>query len=216
MVAFTSISVVNTAMAAIYAQVEGPPVTDITNFEGFDSLVDSGAPIVMPSGFTFDCATCFFVNYSGGLDGNALYQNGGSTSMTSIQLTSGLNFTAVSMTVGNGWGPNDPQKTWVRAYNNGSPVISFPFPDVPLAATITVWADGGSEFDEVRIQVYSDTDTIDEDEAQYGAVAIDDVTAGSQAPIAPIAPVPTLSQWALILLTVLLGVVAFSHRRIRS
>jgi hypothetical protein len=215
-VAFISILVVSPAMAAIYAQVDGPAVPDITNFEDFESFDGSEAPAVLPSGFTFDCATCDFSNYFGGLDGKALYQNGGSTSMTSIQLTSGANFAAVSMTVGNGWGPNDPQVAWVRAYNNGLPVISFPFPAVPLAATITVWADGGSEFDEVRIQAYRGTDTINEDEAQYGAVAIDDVTAGSIASMAPMVPVPTLSHWALILLTVLLGVVAFSHRRIRS
>ncbi len=212
--ALVAIFALNTSMAAIYAVVDGQAISDVTNFEDFESYNSfSSPPVITPSGFTFDCETCNFTDYPGGLGSHALYQNGGSSSMTSVKLTSGSNFTAVSMKVGNGWGPDDPQDVWVRAYNNGSPVESFLLPDTPLAATVSVWADGGSEFDEVRIQSYQVNNGINEDESQVGAIAIDDVTAGA---LMPMAAVPALSTWALVLMATLLGLAAFTRRRINS
>ena len=209
--AFVAISATGTTMAAINASIDGPPVTNVSNFEDFESYIGSvDDPLLTPNGFTFDC-DCDFVVGNLGTGSQGLYQNGGSSSMTSVRLTSGANLSAISMVNGNGWGPIDPDQIWVRAYNNGSPVASFQFPDIPLASTIAVWADSGSQFDEVRIQSYGSVG-ITENEAQYGAIAIDDVTAGTAEPAAPV-PVAGLPGLAVLIFLVMLLGVAFLRRR---
>ena len=202
----------NSAMAAINASTSGPAVSSPTNTEDFESIVSPGVPLVAPSGFTFDCASCGFTesNYGGS---RTLYQNGGSNSMTTVSLTSGGDIGAISMENYNGFGDTVSQ-IWVRAYNNGSAVASFPLADVAIGSTITVWADSGSIFDEVRIQAYRETDPINEDEAQYGAIAIDNVIVGSAEPVAadPATPVPTMSIWSLGLLISILGLIGARRR----
>ena len=201
----------NSAMAAINASTSGPAISNPTNTEDFESIVNLGVPYVALSGFTFDCATCSFVgsNYGGS---ETLYQNGGSTSMTTVSLTSGNDISAISMENYNGFSDTISQ-IWVRAYNNGSAVASFPLADVPIGSTITVWADNSSIFDEVRIQAYRETDPINEDEAQYGAIAIDNVIAGSAVRADRATPVPTMSIWSLGILISLLGVIGIRRRR---
>ena len=202
----------NTSLAAIYASTSGPAITGVTNTEDFESYSGSpGEPLVTSSGLTFDCGNCsFHISFYGG--SNTLYQNGGSTSMTSIMLTSGADISAISMVNFNGFGNQDPSNIWVRAYNNGSPVASFPLPDTPLASTITVWADGGSVFDEVRIQAYNTPGTIDEDEAQYGAIAIDDVIVGQAPPSGAARSIPTLSFWGIGILAGVLSLIGMRRR----
>jgi hypothetical protein len=212
-VAFVAILIANTSMAAITARVGGASITDATNFEDFETYSSSqGKPLVTPSGFTFDCATCDFFVSQYGTGSQALYQNGGSTSMTTIKLTSGADIAAISLVNGNGWSQQDPDNIWVRAYNDGSPIASFQFPSIPLASTITIQSDSGSVFDEVRIQSYRFGETINENESQYGAIAIDDITVGAGA-FSSATPVPTMSVWGLVILAGLLASIGFSRRR---
>ena len=130
--------------------------------------------------------------------------------MTTVNLTSGEDISAISMENYNGFNDTFSQ-IWVRAYNNGSAVASFPLADVAIGSTITVWADNGSIFDEIRIQAYRGTDPINENEGQYGAIAIDNVIVGSAGPATSI---PTMSIWSLALLISLLGVIGVRRRRV--
>ena len=214
--ALVAICAANISMAAIHFQVGGAPVTNVSNFEDFENYSGSpGEPLLTPSGFTFDCANCTFNANQYGTDGQSLYQNGGSASMTSISLTSGADIAAISMVNGNGWGPQDPDTIWVRVYNDGSPFASAMYSSIPLASTITVWADDGSVFDEVRIQSYHYGDPIEADESQFGAIAIDNITVGSMGSSVSV-PVPAQNQWGLMVLILLVGGIGFLMQRRRA
>ncbi|MCA9506034.1 MAG: PEP-CTERM sorting domain-containing protein [Myxococcota bacterium] len=106
-----------------------------------------------------DDATAFFaqvVNLNGV---TGIYPNGGADSMISIRLNvagrDGFGQFQLDVSNAAGIGTGDPQYVWLRAYNDGMPTgFDFDF-DVTRPTTLTIWSEGGSVFDEIRVQSYT-------------------------------------------------------------
>lgn len=168
----------------ILAQVGSAGFDTITNSEDFQSYGDfdfPSDPFDTASGFHLGGSTGGLVIWGGdgalGFPTRSLYQNGGSNAMMYITLTSGANLPAIQLDIGNGFGAN-PQNVWVRAYNNGSPVADFDFDGLPIAGTLSVYATGGSQFDELRVQSYG-SNANNHNESDFGAIAIDNIKVGT-------------------------------------
>jgi hypothetical protein len=179
-----------TVEASILAQVGPKGFGTITNSEDFESYgaFDSPGQPFSSSGFTFDLpdfdpqTTIGFVIWEAGGDvGHAtqsLYQDGGAYSMTSIALSSNADIEQIEFDVANGYG-RGPQNVWVRAYNNGAATgFDFAFNTLAWPSTISVWTNG-TVFDEIRVQSYIDSNSIQGNESQFGAASIDNVKVGT-------------------------------------
>lgn len=205
--------------AGIMAQIGSLGSGTITNFEDFDGgeFTDLGLPgnsFSSIAGLSFDLPVGGFITWSGdgsvGFNTRSLYQSGGANSMTSISLTSGANIKQIELDIANGYGPASPQNIWVRAYNDGFATgDDFVF-SLSAPGTIAVWTDGGTVFDELRVQSYGFS-TPSLNESQFGTASIDNVTIFSSNP----APVPVPEPTSLAIFGIM-GLTACGVRRRRS
>lgn len=178
------------AFGDIFATNGSVGFNSITNSEDFESYADfafPGDPFDSPGGMHFQSEfnndlVIWGAGGGVGFPTRCLYQNGGGNAMLSISLTSGGDIVnQIELDVANGFGPADPHNVWVRAYNNGAPVADFDFNGIAASSTISVWATGGSVFDELRVQSYG-SNANNHNEADFGAVSIDNVKMGIGVP----------------------------------
>ncbi len=112
--------------------------------------------------------------------GAVLYQNGAAPTRLSVVNADGSNFDQVQLTVSSGWSTNSVMYLWFSAYNNGS-ATGFEFNLTGTKGeTFTIWRDGTSEFDEVRVGAYF-TSTISDarTESNLSATAFQSVVSAS-------------------------------------
>ncbi|MBU1340604.1 MAG: PEP-CTERM sorting domain-containing protein [Proteobacteria bacterium] len=191
------------SFASIMGQVGSLGFSSITYSEDFEDAsipMFPGQSFSTSNGFNFGLTPTTFIPapkfviydpsvHTGnvGFPTKSLYQNGGAPSMDMISLTNGTYIRQIQFDVSNGYyNINNPQNIWVRTYNNGVLTgYDFDF-NAAATATIAIWSDGITLFDEIRIQSYYWSTIILHDEGQRGAISIDNIVVG----VGGRAPVP--------------------------
>ena len=178
--------------ATIMAQLGSRGFDSVVYFEDFNSSTFGQDPdpyrppsshdLTTASGFNFAYSSNVglgFVVWPGngvvGFNTRSLYQNGGANAMVAISLATGADIGQIEFDIANG-GQTNPHNVWVRTYKDGAPTgFEFEFSAAPRA-TISVWADGDTAFDELRLASYGRSSILQQ-ETQEAATSIDNVRA---------------------------------------
>lgn len=181
--------------ATIMAQLGSRGFDSVGYFEDFDgaafgNISETYFPptsyTLTSGGFSFGFSSApttagiHFVIWSGkdsvvGFDTHSLYQNGVADAMMTISLANGANIGQIEFDIANG-GQTNPHNVWIRTYRDGAPTgFDFEFSAAPRA-TIAVWTDGDTAFDELRLASYG-KNGITREETQASATSIDNVRA---------------------------------------
>jgi len=177
--------VANTSEAAVFATLGAGSFSSIDVSQDFETFFGSQAEPFIAGGFTFTSpgttGTGLTVTTAQlGMPTRHLYQNSGDQSLLHFQLTSGADFNQVQFDVSNGF--NTPTTfAWIRLFNNGTAIGSGFDLDVTSGGTVTVWTDGATTFDEVRVGTYFTATIRNQHNAgNVSATAIDNIVAGTR------------------------------------